>query len=438
MRHTLLTSIICTLAILLQACVKDNPTDAPEQGKEGTEVIEQQGDDGQGEEEEEEGQDEGQGEGENEGEGQGEDEGGNPPVVEVLDPGQQPGTDKPTPSQPDAIHNLSTNLFFDNFQDYLDICGNIDYVLAQGFGTAWPALTEDGHLLLYQARGNKGGNYIRIRSANGAKLLKVTIHSATSSKVAYSLNGRPSTMSQTFDIAAGGTFTVGDGSELTGCTEVCFYCMGTEKSQRLEISGIFVQYQGGFVESDFYKAPVECGPFVRVALPYCQDFEDASFPTTEKNTYDKYGLNAGPENVQWNTWYGCFSWQHPKNVTTFGEKSAQLRVYKEDADYEKSQFGHLKTEFFVENLSQVSFDYYMSEFWMCATVSYCEFGSSEWTGNQQIALSQYSERETVRSFTYVLDEGRKHNAKIRIEIDPATGHPAKDHYDLLLDNFRFE
>lgn len=46
--------------------------------------------------------------------------------------------------------------------------------------------------------------------------------------------------------------------------------------------------------------------------------------------------------------------------------------------------------------------------------------------------------ETIQSFTYEL--GKKANAKIRIEIDPDSGHPGKGqgHYDLIFDDLVFE
>ena len=53
-----------------------------------------------------------------------------------------------------------------------------------------------------------------------------------------------------------------------------------------------------------------------------------------------------------------------------------MRIYQEEEDYDMEQFGHLKMEFFLEGLSKVSFRYYMSEFWIKATISYCEFGDT--------------------------------------------------------------
>ena len=127
----------------------------------------------------------------------------------------------------------------------------------------------------------------------------------------------------------------------------------------------------------------------------------------------------------------------PRQNPIAGKQSAQLRIYQEDEDYyENTQFGHLKMEHFIENLSKVSFKYRFSEFWTKATVSWCEFGSSEWRDPQQIALKNYPDRETVQSFTYEL--GKTADAKIRIEIDPDSGHPTKGHYDLVFDDFVFE
>lgn len=210
--------------------------------------------------------------------------------------------------------------------------------------------------------------------------------------------------------------------------------MGTTQSERWELNSIKVNYKGGFTGDDVYVEPKEYGPLVRVELPLSEGFE-SGFPTTAKPTYEKYGLTAGRDNLQWSTWYGSFSLQNPIS----DNQSAQLRIYQEDEDYYKNtQFGHLKMEYFIENLSKVSFNYWFSEFWTKATISWCEFGSSEWHNPQQIALEKYADRETIQSFTYEL--GKKANAKIRIEIDPDSGHPGKGqgHYDLIFDDFVFE
>lgn len=357
---------------------------------------------------------------------------------EVLDEGVRPVEVTPKPLHPDLLHEVEYDDFYDSSYDWLDEYGNIDYVCSQGFGTAFPNLKEaqNGkyYILLYQARGSKGGNYIRVRARNGAKLLKITLGSASSTRVAWSFDGKAA-KSGTVTIAAGERFSVDATS--TG-DEICFYCMGTTQSERWELDYVKVCYQGGFVEEDYYVEPKECGPLMKLPDPWKEDFESVSFPVTDKNTYQKYGLTAGPENLQWSTWYGCFSWQHPKEVATFGAKSPQLRVYQEDTEYEKSQFGYLKTEFFVKGLKQVDFDWYFSEYWMCATVSYCEFGSSEWKGAAHLSLENYSDRQTVRHFTYVLADGAPKDAKIKIEIDPATGFPGSGHYDFILDNFVFK
>lgn len=143
--------------------------------------------------------------------------------------------------------------------------------------------------------------------------------------------------------------------------------MGTTQSERWELNSIKVNYKGGFTGDDVYVEPKEYGPLVRVELPLSEGFE-SGFPTTAKPTYEKYGLTAGRDNLQWSTWYGSFSWHNP----------------------------------------------------------------------QQIAHEKYADRETIQSFTYEL--GKKANAKIRIEIDPDSGHPGKGqgHYDLIFDDFVFE
>jgi len=349
-------------------------------------------------------------------------------TVEVLDPGATRTETTVTPQHPDEIHEVQYNDFYNTVQDELDEYGNVDYVIAQGNGTAWPLLLENGHIRFYQGN-TKGGGYIRVRSHNGAKILCVKVGSATNTKIAHSLNGKAA-KSATVDVAAGSLYTV---DELTNCTEVKFYCMGTTQSERWEMDSIYVKYQGGFVESDYYVEEKEYGPLVKVTYPFTENFEE-EFPTTDKPSYYKYGLTAGRDNLQWSTWFGSFSWQNPIE----GSQSAQLRIYQEDTEYDQEQFGHLKMEYFLKDLSKVSFKYYYSEFWNKATISYCEFGSTEWHNPQQIALSSYSDRQTVQDFTYTLDNGNKHDAKIRIEIDEATGFPSKDHYDFIFDSFVFE
>lgn len=352
------------------------------------------------------------------------------PEPEMIDPGEKPEEKNPSPQYPDMEHSVEYSDFYNPVQDYLDECGNIDYVLSQGNGTAWPMVTDEGWLRLYQgSNASKGGSYMRVRSKNGAKLLSVTIGTATPSKVAHSLNGKAA-KSATTVLEAGEKYTV-DG--LDSCTEVCFYCMGTSQSERLTVNYIKVEYKGGFVESDFYEEPKEYGPLMKAGFPYTQSFDGGEFPTTDKPTYYKYGLTAGKENLQWSTWFGSFSWQNPIG----GSQSVQLRVYQEDEDYDQSQFGYVKMEFFLKDLREVSFKYYMSEFWMRATISFCEFGKNEWRNPEQIALEKYADRQTVRDFRYVLDEGRPHDAKIRIEIDPSTGFPTRDHYDFIVDDFIF-
>ena len=352
-------------------------------------------------------------------------------VVTVIDPGEKPSGNTPVyPQFPDLMHRTEANYFWSELHDYLDDFGNVDYVCSQGKGTSWPYITESGSIRFYQGSSSKdGGSYFRVRSQNGAKLKTVGVHSATDTKLAHTLNGKMK-KSETKEVAKGTFYTV---SDLGNCDEVCFYCMGTSASERWEMDSLFVDYQGGYVESDFYVPEKEYGPLVEVKLPFKEDF-DKDFPTTDKPSYYKYGLTAGREHLEWSTWFGSFSWQNPIE----GSQSVQLRVYQEDEEYIGEQFGHTKMEFFIKDLQKVSFKFYMSEFWMKATISYCEFGSTDWKNPQQIGLKNYSDRQTVQEFSYTLDGGAKHDAKIKIEIDPATGYPTRDHYDFICDSFVFE
>lgn len=245
--------------------------------------------------------------------------------VTVLNPGATKVETKPTPQHPDLIHNEEYHEFYNPLQDYLDDFGNIDYVCAQGKGTDWPRVLDDySGIRFYQSTSaSKNGGYIRVRAHNGAKLLSVTVGSATLTKIAHSVDGRAK-KSETKNIDAGGSYTVEGEYD-----EVCFYCMGTTQSERWEMNSIKVRYRGGFIEEDFQTGiEKEYGPLVRVDLPLKEGFE-SGFPTTDKPSYYKYGLTAGRENLQWSTWFGSFSWQNP----IAGKQSAQLRIYKEDPDY---------------------------------------------------------------------------------------------------------
>jgi len=137
--------------------------------------------------------------------------------------------------------------------------------------------------------------------------------------------------------------------------------------------------------------------------------------------------------LQWSTWYGSISWQNPIR----GSQSAQLRTYQWEEDYEQSQLGYLKGEFFVKDLTDVEFDFVMSEYFMRATVSYCEFADTTWRNPQEIRLAKYADRQLSQHFCYCLDEGTAHDAKIKIEISPDSAFPSKDHYDFQVDNIKF-
>ena len=351
-----------------------------------------------------------------------------PISIEVLDPGSEREDFKPTPQHPDAIHEVEYKDFYNVVYDQLDEFGNIDYVISQGNGVSWPIITEEGYIRFYQGTSEKkGGSYIRIRSHNNAKIQEVEVGSSGKTKLAYSINGKAA-KSQTIEVQSGSTLTIDEGE----VDQICIYCMGTSQSERWEMNYIRVKYRGGYIKEDYYQEPKEYGPLVRVTLPFTENFE-TGFSTTDKPSYYKYGITSGRDNLQWSTWYGSFSWQNPIE----GGQSAQLRVYKEEEDYEKEQFGHLKMEFFLANISEVDFQYYMTEFWMKATISWCEFGKSDWNAPEQIALKEYSQRETIQNFHYVLDNGTAHNAKIKIELDSATGFPTKGHYDFIVDNFTF-
>lgn len=350
----------------------------------------------------------------------------------IVDSGIQPAGDQTVkPHFPDLIHEAGYHDFYNPVQDDIDLdYGNVDYICGQGKGTAFPTITNDGYLLLYQGTASKGGAYINIRSHNGASLRQITIGTATKTKISHYEGDKISTRSETKNLSAGDRYTY-NCSE--GCTQVCFTCMGTEKSERMTVDSIRVVYKGGLTAEDYNIQDAEYGPLMKVIYPFTEDFEDG-FPSTEKPTYNKYGLTAGRENLQWSTWYGSFSYQNAIQ----GGQSIQLRVYQYDEDYEKPQFGHAKMEFFLKDLRKVSFKYSFSEFWNKATISYCEFGSTEWKNPVEIKLASYGDRGIAQTFTYVLDEGKAHDAKILIKIDPSTGYPTKDHYDFIFDSFVFE
>lgn len=354
-------------------------------------------------------------------------------VVEVLDPGTVESEFTPHPNHPELIHEIAYNDFYNAAQDELDDFGNTDYVCYKGDGTASPYLLDNGHIRFYQGSASKGGNYMDIRATTkgGAKLLEVKVRTATKTKLCYTLNGAMSPKSQTVDLNPGDMFS----PEISGnCQSVRIFCMGTSSSERWELDSIYVKYQGGFIEEDFIAPVVEAGPLVKVTLPFTEGFEEG-FPTTDKPTYELYGLTAGRDNLQWKTWYGSFSWQGSLE----GNQSAQLRVYQNREEYDKEyQLGYLKTQFYVKDLHKVSFKFYYSEYWNYATIYYCDFGTTELKGGEKIRLKSYSDRQTIQDFCYILDEGKPHDAKIVIKIDPDTSIPSKSHYDFLFDSFRFE
>lgn len=353
-------------------------------------------------------------------------------LLTVLNEGEKrPDKISYSPQHPETLHEVEYNDFFNSLQDELDEYGNIDYVCAQGGGTAFPIITDDNFIRFYQGSNAKdGGSYIRIRSKNGAKLLAVEVGSATKTSLAYSLNGKAA-KSETTALAAGDHYSV---SDLDGCTEVKITCMATDKNSRWELNYIKVNYQGGFVASDFELPAVEYGPLVQVPLPFTEDFE-TGFPSQgAKPSYYKYGqTDVGRPNMQWSTWYGSISWQNPLQ----GSQSPQLRLYQHEDDYDQSQYGSLKSEFFVHDLSSVEFDYLLTDFFTCATISYCDFGSTTWQNPTTVKLAKYADRETKQHFVYSLDEGKPHDAKIKIEISEDSSLPSSGHNDLVIDNICF-
>ena len=352
-------------------------------------------------------------------------------TVTVIDPGKTPEEFKPTPSRPDLIHEVSYTDFYNPLQDYLDEFGNTDYVCAQGDGTSFPLITEEGYIRFYQGTSEKkGGAYIRVRSHNGAKLTEVEVGTLGKTKLAYSKNGKAA-KSETKELEAGEKYLIQASAE-EDLEEITIYCMATEKSERWEMNYIRVKYRGGFIAEDFIQPSEEYGPLVRVDFPFVENFEK-DFPTTEKPSYYKYGTTGGRENLQWSTWYGSFSWQNPIE----GEQSAQLRIYQEEEDYEQSQYGYMKMEYFIENLKEVSFKYILSEYFLKAKISYYDFDGDEWKNPQPIALEKYAQRKELMEYRYILDDGRAHNAKIKIEIDPDSAFPSRDSYRLIVDCLEF-
>jgi len=354
--------------------------------------------------------------------------------VTVIDAGKQrPEKVVVRPHFPDSLHSVAYDEFYGTGRSGLDDYDNIAAICSKGKGTSDPFLTSDYTVRFYQGKNSEdGGGYLQLKSENGAKIMEIEVGTASNTSLAYSIDDKIKKYNNT-EVKAGGKYKVSL-SEPT--TQVNIYCTGTTQQTRWDMNYLRVDYKGGFVAEDYAWPEEEYGPLVGIPFPFKEDFEKGFPDAGSTPSYFKYGrTDVGRPNLLWSTWYGNFSWQ---NTIGQSEQSAQLRMYQEDPDYEKSQYGYLKTEFFVKDLSSVTFDYYMSEFFIKASVSYCEFGTSEWKNPQIVSLSEYNQRQTERSYTYILDGGIKHDAKIKIEIDPSTGFPSKDHYDFIIDNVVFK
>ncbi len=331
---------------------------------------------------------------------------------------------------------VSKTEFWTSGFEYADSLGNTNTVCYTGDGSAAPAVTEDGHIVLYQNKsGNakNGGNYMDVRANAdaGVKIAAVGVRSATPTKFCYTLNGAMSGKSAITEIPAGGTYSV---TGLENCSSVRIFCMGTSKSERAEIDSLAITYTGGYSEADYIEDELESGRIANIVYPFREDFDSGKFPCSSTPSYLKFGYPepVGPDGLFWSTWYGCFSTQNPIG----GDQSAQLRAYQEDPDYYGNQWGWVKTEFFCPALTRVTFDSWASVYWLQFTVSYFDYDNLEWC-NPQTFKPTVAEKETVVPREYVLDGGNAHTAKIRVEINPATGYPSKGHLDLILDNFVF-
>lgn len=351
----------------------------------------------------------------------------------VLNAGaKRPESTQPiTPGYPDSLHVVEYFDFYNPSQDYLDEYENTDYVCAQGGGTAFPILTSDYYIRFYQGTNAKnGGSYIKVRSHNGAKIQELEVGTNTKTQLAHSLNGKAA-KSATTSLSAGDHYVI---TPTDVCDQITIYCMGTSKDERWEMNYIKLTYKGGFVAEDYLRPEKEYGPLVQLPQSFIEDFETGFPEQGAKPSYYKYSqTDVGRENLQWSTWYGSISWQQPIQ----GNQSAQLRTYQKEEDYEYSQYGYLKTEFFVKDLKTVEFDYVMTDYFMRAEISYCLFGTSTWLSPAEIRLPNYSDRDKLQHFTYLLDNGVPHDAKIKIEISTNTSFPSKDHSDLKIDNVRF-
>lgn len=351
----------------------------------------------------------------------------------VLDPGKT-RPEAPTivtPQHPELVHEVSDTLFDYTLNDIWDDYKNLLTYCNKGEGTSDP-VAIDGVIRFYQGKNsNDGGSYLTVKSNNGAKILEVEVGSSTNTTLAYSINGKIKKYNKQ-TVAAGSRYLAVPSED---CTQVNIYCMGTTKEERWYMDYIRVKYQGGFVDSDFETPDEEYGPLIQVPLPFTENFENGFPDAGDKVSYYKFGLtDTGRDNLQWSIWFGNFSWQNPIQ----GGKSAQMRTYQKEEDYDQSQLGSLKTEFFVKDLTEVDFDFYMSEYYIKAQISYCDFGSDTWKNATPVKLANYADRKTVQHFAYTLDGGAKHNAKIKIELTEDTGFPSKDHYDFLVDNVVFK
>lgn len=107
---------------------------------------------------------------------------------------------------------------------------NISYAAAKGTAATTPAVNSN------QIRVYQNGGTFTVSANNGAKINSVTLGSAMTTTVTYSVDGGTASSNQS--ITAGNTITVSN----LDCSTVLFTCKGTTSSARLYVNNLSVTY----------------------------------------------------------------------------------------------------------------------------------------------------------------------------------------------------
>lgn len=133
-----------------------------------------------------------------------------------------------------------TQTSFSAVDGNVDDDANVSYTTAQGGAQTAPAIYSNVIRLYQISSGKTYGGTITISVADGYELSEVVIGSSQATKIAYTLDDAATTeLSASEDLPADGQYTK---SGLAN-QSITFYCMGTNKSSRLNVNYLSVTYK---------------------------------------------------------------------------------------------------------------------------------------------------------------------------------------------------